>query len=77
MMMIIIIVILTLIVAIIIYCHDVEVEQTYIGPYAVRSDVEHQINHNAKDSIFFCKPRFQLIRRRRLAVGMPPTRRAR
>ena len=29
---------------------DVDVERTRTGPYAVRSDVEHQVNHNANIS---------------------------
>ena len=29
---------------------EVDVERTRTGPYAVRSDVEHQVNHNASIS---------------------------
>ena len=42
---------------------DVVVERTRTGPSAVHSDLEHQVNHNAKNISFL--PRFQLIRRRR------------
>ena len=46
---------------------DDDVERTRTGPYAVRSDVEHLVNHNAKIYIYisFFKQRFQLVRRRR------------
>ena len=32
---------------------DDDVERTRTGPYAVRSDLEHQVNHNAKIYLFF------------------------
>ena len=41
---------------------DDDVERTRTGPYAVRSALEHQVNHRA---IFLIKPRFQLVRRSR------------
>jgi len=41
---------------------DDDVERTRTGPSAVRSDLEHQVNHNAQISNIL--PRFQLIRRR-------------
>jgi hypothetical protein len=42
---------------------DDDVERTRTGPYAVRSDLERQVNYDAKISL--CLPCFQLIRRRR------------
>ena len=44
------------------YDDDDDVERTRTGPSAVRSDLEHEVNNNAK---IFDLPRFQLIRRRR------------
>ena len=32
---------------------DDDVERTRTGPYAVRSDLEHQVNHNTKISLFY------------------------
>ena len=32
---------------------DDDVERTRTGPYAVRSDVEHQVSHNARISNFY------------------------
>ena len=43
--------------------NDDDVERTRTGPYAVRSALEHQVNHRAM--FFFIKPRFQLVRRSR------------
>ena len=45
------------------YDDDDDMERTRAGPYAARSDLEHQVNHDAK--ITNCLPRFQIIRRRR------------
>jgi hypothetical protein len=44
--------------------NDDDVERTRTGPYAVRSALEHQVNHRAM-FFFFIKPRFQLVRRSR------------
>ena len=32
---------------------DDDVERTRTGPFAARSDLEHQVNHNAKISYFY------------------------
>ena len=32
---------------------DDDDERTRTGPYAVRPDIEHQVHHNAKISVFF------------------------
>ena len=32
---------------------DDDVERTRTGPYAVRSDLQHQVNHNTKISLFY------------------------
>ena len=35
------------------YDDDDDVERTRTGPFAARSDLEHQVNHNAKISYFY------------------------
>ena len=42
---------------------DGDVERTRTGPYVARSDLDHQVNYNAKILHFYHV--FQLIRRRR------------
>ena len=42
---------------------DGDVERTRTGPYVARSDLDHQVNYNAKNIALLS--RFQLIRRRR------------